>query len=1156
MKVSSFIMKNLICTLVVVSLAAARSAGAETVVLPASQDVHFGWAYQAPGPYNDPEVIAVVKAAIPQYGFEGAIQFDLSRVSGTIVSAKLEIYEVRALNTLNGPWYNYDIGAYPMTAGAWTESPPWPGYAYNATSRYETRTTMLATAGWRSWNVTAAVTDWTSGALANRGFVLHAIDQGQWGDLYALLASRTYHDESLRPRLVLEVVANDLCPSDPAKSLPGVCGCGVPDTDTDGGGTPDCRDACVQDPHKAEPRVCGCGVEDVDANNNGTMDCVERPDADHDGVDDTADNCPSVANSDQADADGDGAGDRCDACPADVNGDSDGDGLCDSQDPCPTDAANDTDGDGICDSQDHCLNDPTNADRDGDGRCDAVDPCPLDPSDDADHDGLCADQDTCPLDPTPDPDHDGLCSDDACPNDFLNDADGDGLCQSVDACPFDPDNDVDGDGACALADNCDFNANPDQADADGDGFGDACDDDVPPSLEVQPVPTVLDADHVTITGVATDAGGSGVNRVSVTLVGGTKPKAQKCPRQMGLPSADGAFSVDVSGLVEGPNAILVEAFDQFCNVSTYLVEVHVDRTAPDVVVTSPIAGQVFGMTSIELSAEISDDTAMMVSIDGGETQELPPGSHLYTGTAMVFGDGAQEVTIDVVDEAGHHTTHTIPVFVDFRAPVVTLDYGDLVHLGPQPGDLLLLTTRVDAVSATHVALESSASGSESFEVDRGGGTLQSALHLARGTNVITVVVTNELGVQTIERRTVVYDVTAPTGSITSPSSGAFVRGPVELAAEFADELGAVVAVDLSIGGTTYTATHGVGNTWSARLDTTALADGAYTLDGTAFDDVGNAGQVQTTFVIDNTRPTLSSQTADGATVSGTAHFAWSATDAGGVASISIAVNGTAITGCAQTPCEATFDTRSLADGPVAVTATAVDAAGNETTGQIHVIVDNSAPAKFLVSPSTGALVAGSLTISVNVTASDFASAECFFDGTSLGVTSQRAFTRTVNTLETIDGASMVRCTATDQVGNTGTETAVVNIQNWEERFNPETLNLKAKEAKKVTFRVKGKNVELLLPLASANLAIAVPGGTRVPALLGRPCWDNGGRDSDDDDCSGKDINKVLIKFDRERFINSVKAAIASGQLDATRPVTVRLYANGRELGSDTIKVKQ
>jgi hypothetical protein len=61
-------------------------------------------------------------------------------------------------------------------------------------------------------------------------------------------------------------------------------------------------------------------------------------DRDADGVADAVDNCPDVANADQADEDKDGVGDVCDLCPqlAGATVDADGDKIGDACDPNPT----------------------------------------------------------------------------------------------------------------------------------------------------------------------------------------------------------------------------------------------------------------------------------------------------------------------------------------------------------------------------------------------------------------------------------------------------------------------------------------------------------------------------------------------------------------------------------------------------------------------------------------------------------------------------------------------------------------------------------------------------------------------------------------------------------------------------------------------------
>jgi hypothetical protein len=144
-------------------------------------------------------------------------------------------------------------------------------------------------------------------------------------------------------------------------------------------------------------------------------------DTDGDGVNDTADNCVNVANSDQADLDGDNIGDACDP-------DIDGDGVANGADNCPSSANADQ------------------ADLDGDGYGDACDS-------DVDGDGVANGVDNCLTTANAD----------------QADLDGDGI---GDAC----DPDIDGDDVLNDDDNCPLVANAGQEDNDADGLGFACDD--------------------------------------------------------------------------------------------------------------------------------------------------------------------------------------------------------------------------------------------------------------------------------------------------------------------------------------------------------------------------------------------------------------------------------------------------------------------------------------------------------------------------------------------------------------------------------------------------------------------------------------------------------------------------------------------------------
>ncbi len=224
-----------------------------------------------------------------------------------------------------------------------------------------------------------------------------------------------------------------------------------------------------------------------------------RDDPDDDDIESSQDNCPDVANADQADSDEDGLGDACDNCPEVANerqadGDEDGVGdVCDecpddpeaSAAPCPVEPdmglAEDPDDDNIPSEQDNCpeVSNPDQADGDEDGVGDACDNCAERANggqEDADSDGVGDACDNCPDDANPDQaDEDGDGVGDACAS---GDTDDDGIINADDNCPrvANPEQeDQEGDGVGDACDNCPDLLNPGQEDGDEDGVGDRCD---------------------------------------------------------------------------------------------------------------------------------------------------------------------------------------------------------------------------------------------------------------------------------------------------------------------------------------------------------------------------------------------------------------------------------------------------------------------------------------------------------------------------------------------------------------------------------------------------------------------------------------------------------------------------------------------------------
>lgn len=200
-------------------------------------------------------------------------------------------------------------------------------------------------------------------------------------DCGQIVTAGTWRDQDCAQNgfgFVCETVV-DHCGLDLTKYEPGQCGCGVPDTDGDQDGTPNCLDDCPTDANKVQPLLCGCGQPETDNDGDGTANCV--------------DGCPSDAGKVSAGICGCGISDA----------DGDGDGVLNCQDQCPVDPRKsmpgfcgcgetdvDSDDDGVPDCSELCPDDPeklqpgscgcgvADVDSDGDTTLDCFDECPTD----------------------------------------------------------------------------------------------------------------------------------------------------------------------------------------------------------------------------------------------------------------------------------------------------------------------------------------------------------------------------------------------------------------------------------------------------------------------------------------------------------------------------------------------------------------------------------------------------------------------------------------------------------------------------------------------------------------------------------------------------------------------------------------------------------
>lgn len=285
------------------------------------------------------------------------------------------------------------------------------------------------------------------------------------------------------------------------------------------------------------------------------------------------------------------------------------------------------------------------------------------------------------------------------------------------------------------------------------------------------------------------------------------------------------------------------------------------------------------------------------------------------------------------------------------------------------------------------------------------------------------------------------DTEAPTVALgTLPAS---VSGTVTLSATANDNVG-VAVVRFRANGALIAATTTA--PYTVSWNTTAVANGPVTLTAEADDTAGNVGQsVGVLVTVDNppapvpdTTPPSVALGPLATTLTGTVTLSATATDNVGVTVVRFRANGNLVGTSAAAPYAVEWDTTTVANGSVTITAEAQDAAGNvaQTAGMMVTVDNPPVPVPDTLPPTVAlaplpAVVSGIVTLSATATDNvGVVLVRFLLNGNLLGSDATAPYELGWNTTTTANGPASVSAEAVDAAGNVGATAAqAVTVDN-------------------------------------------------------------------------------------------------------------------------------
>ncbi len=418
-------------------------------------------------------------------------------------------------------------------------------------------------------------------------------------------------------------------------------------------------------------------------------------------------------------------------------------------------------------------------------------------------------------------------------------------------------------------------------------------------------------------------------------------------------------------------------------IFSYNPEVQIIAPGPNQYLRGDVLVSVKTIGTQNLTIELEDvNTGQVFTLDALTNPYDPSGTVDWTHSKVydtrVIPDGRYILRAIAVDNENIQVVATVNVTIDNTPPTV----GPVSPLdgATVTGNVLFSTNASDNLALESVYLSVDGDVPVPMNFNTTTGKYEAAINTANyadGAHTITFTAEDSTENVATQSITVIFDQTPPTASVLTPADGDYVSGTTTFHVQALDNL-AVDRVELTFGGNlaslgTVTALYDAASgTYTYTINSALFADGPATVQATVYDKAGlSATSAVVNFWVDNTDPTLQVLAPqDGQTYTGDLLVQVDATDANGVASVNLRIDGgapIALTNTAGSTYEVTVTTSTYTDGPHTLELTVTDNAGRSVSSSLTVQFDNTAPTVAVVAPTAGVYLSGTTVIQVQAT---------------------------------------------------------------------------------------------------------------------------------------------------------------------------------------------